>query len=511
MTGPQEADSTRDRDGPFGGRFFAWTPHSEPGVVLPFSPGVRQELGDFYAPTRRGSAALSRVFEVAELNGAATVVVEMRYIDADFRSAHEEFYAGKFRRYPSVCHRLHFFSSEFTNLTEIGAHRDGYLGYSVIRPLENGPVGRTMLTPPPECKAAMMCLVEDEAHLFGWGLRVRGTPFIGQDQQLVRCAHAVQWMVLYHAYLDGEAPRTLTADISEASGRAAPAARTLPSHGLSAQQLLVGLETLGRSPRKVELPTASSPASKDRREKSLFATICRHINSRIPPIVCSPNHAWLVVGYEAPDKGEHDDIVVFRHDGIYGPYRRVDDPWEEPDQFLHRFWSYAIAAYPPKAHLEAEVAETVGRWFLQQEAEAASDNAYPELASAIRDDRVHYRTYCARSSDYKRMLRGERAGVDPGLRDLYCFTQWPRFVWIVEAIDQQRRGVSGSEGQCVLGEVVLDSTENRLAHADDLRPLALHASGQASAHEPDHAHDRHLAMAGFTPYESGCPADSSTE
>src|SRR5438552_7644852 len=92
--------------------FQAWAPDDTPAVVHRIQrPADWQRIRGFYAPYGH-NAPLERVIEIAGVHGVRSVVVERRYIDLDFRSEHSRFYSGTFRRYPSVCHRLHFFSED---------------------------------------------------------------------------------------------------------------------------------------------------------------------------------------------------------------------------------------------------------------------------------------------------------------------------------------------------------------------------------------------------------------
>jgi len=112
---------------PFGGRFFQWTPDDEPGLVVDTSGDEAwAELRAFYLPQHpederapRIGTPLDRVIELAKEHRVLSVVVERRYIDADYRSEHQKFYAAAFRRSPSVCHRLHFFRDELQSLDDI--------------------------------------------------------------------------------------------------------------------------------------------------------------------------------------------------------------------------------------------------------------------------------------------------------------------------------------------------------------------------------------------------------
>lgn len=493
---------TSSRGRPFAGRFFEWTPDSRPGVVVPATDEAWGELGLLYAPDEP-SPPLQRVFDVARGHGTRTIVVERRYIDADWRSSHERFYAGTYRRYPSVCHRLHFFSGEFRRLAEIGDHTETYIGFSVIRPLEWSPVGRTLLKPPSTLADATLCLAMGRARLFGWDLTVEAMPFISQDQQFLRCAHAVQWMVLHHTYLRRGGRRALPGDIQRASAEGRRTNRLIPSMGLNTDQILFGLDSLGLSGAAIDVDFRDRKESKAQRHTSLFAILSRYVNSQIPPIVLSNRHAWVVAGYTAAGERGHDDIRLVCHDDAKGPYLIVEDPWE--DTSIDRRWRVAVVPYPTKVYVTGEKAEEIGRhWFSTWLRGSGGEN---RLAEAVEAEAVHYRTYAIDSSDFKAGLR-QRA-VHSLLRDMYCYTQWPRYVWVVEALDNRLRGNHGpEEGAPVLGEVVLDATSHHLAKPEHFRPLAVHVCGDLVIASPDHDQDDvTVQIQDFAPYSSGCTRD----
>src|SRR4051794_14627268 len=133
---------------------------------------------------------LRRVIEVVRAGGCRSVVVENRYIDADYKSEFAAFWVHRFASRSSFARRLHFFSSDVTDAV---LHRlpadSGYLGYAVIRPIESGSLGRTMVAPPPATDGAMLTLVEDEVSLFGTRLTIRAAPLCQQDTEFLRCAH----------------------------------------------------------------------------------------------------------------------------------------------------------------------------------------------------------------------------------------------------------------------------------------------------------------------------------
>ena len=274
--------------------FFEWTATDDPGKVIDVqAAGGWDEIRQTYAGSTT-SRQLDRVIAIGQGHGVRTVLVEFRYIDLDYRSEHSSFYGTTFRRYPSVCHRLHFFSEKVSvDLSNLGSLQDAYRGYSVMRPLPQSPVGRTMVPPPKELEEATVCLATDTVHLFGYSFNVVAMPFISQDAQYLRCAHAAQWMTLQFAHLVLGMPRRLPADVHTASLGGVVVGRQVPSEGLSSYQMLVGLQALGLSPSLTRLPLDRA-ASKAAGQFGLFPILCRYVNSAMPPIVVSDQHAWVV-------------------------------------------------------------------------------------------------------------------------------------------------------------------------------------------------------------------------
>lgn len=270
-------------------------------------------------------------FEIARTHGVVCIVKEPRYIDGDWRSQLGRFYGGAFRRYPSVCHRLHFFTRHVDpDLADLVGLQHAYCGYTVLRPLPIAPVGRTMIVPPPELSNAVCCTTEEHIDIFGWPFSVTAMPFISQDTQLLRCAHAALWMVLrYCAFVHG-LPKRLPAEIHDAALGGVVIGRQLPSDGLSPFQLMSAMSVLGLSPTGKSLP--GSPAEEAAAgQLRLYGMVCRYINSRLPPVIVSETHAWVVVAYRRTPSAGNPVVQLWRHDGSRRPgYAASPTPGPQP-------------------------------------------------------------------------------------------------------------------------------------------------------------------------------------
>lgn len=481
-------------------RFFDWTANDSPAsIVRPVTDEDWSDLAARYMGTNP-SPQLLRVLELARAHGVVSIVIEHRYIDADYRSEHSAFYSTTFLRYPSVCDRLHFFIEDVDDqLHELSTLRLAYRGYSVVRPLDFAPVGRTLMPPPEELSLnGSVCSTSEQIHLFGTTFTATGMPFISQDAQYLRCAHASQWMVLRHSTLRYGSPRWLTRDIQGAATDGHVAGRQVPSDGLTPSQMLASLGALGLSPGQLILPE-SRVESHSAGQLSLPAILCRHVNSQMPPIIVSDSHAWVVVGYTIEDfdptlpdavDSQHDRIVFYRHDDAAGPYIRVSDPWNEQYR-AHEPWRLALTPLQKKCYLSAERAELLGRLWID-----------PIISTSLPDDvEIAYRTYAIQSWEFKASI----TRIAPSeIGEMYRLLHMPRFVWVVEALDKGR--LAAGDANAVIGEAIIDGTANHVSAPNEYAAfLSIHVAGFGISHSPDHEELTNIsARADWTYYPSGC-------
>lgn len=478
-------------------RFFEWTPNDAPGFVVTADDDGWELLRDRYA---RGNAPLERLIEIAQAHQVQSIVIEQRYIDLDYRSEHSHFYSTTFTRYPSVCHRLHFFAGPVDpDLSNLGSAADSYKGYAVMRPLPTAPVGRTMIAPPPDLGHVRFCLAKDEIHLWGTPLTVQAMPFVSQDAQYLRCAHSAVWMVLYHAHRRHGAPRRLPHELHEAAVSGPMMGRQYPSDGLSVGQLLKALHEMQMSPGHLRLPQSRVASKEAGRRLSLFGVLCRYINSQMPPVVYSKGHAWVVVGYGRKGSG-HDNIELYRHDDQAGPYLRVASPFEDEGEIeKYTPWKAAIPPLPQKVYLTGERAELIGA---QRAHRLSKRYSTQNLATeAYLDKRMMLRTYAIEAQHFK---AGAQGRLPEPLASLYRMAHWPRWVWVVEMIDRDR--LAANESKVVLGEVVIDATASNFSTSADARIVGRNFGGEVLMITPDYRKRLGALVTPFKPYCSGIPS-----
>lgn len=494
--------------------FSRWWVANGPGQVHRIEN--KSDWEELIAPFRPGDPVLGRVYECLQEHGVQDVLVENRYIDVDYRSQHASFYSTTFQRHPTVCLRLHFFNSgvapDLSNLDDL---RAAYRGYMVLRPLTAAPVGRTMLAPPPGLNSmrAAICTSTESIDIFGHRYTITAMPFMSQDMQFSRCAHADLWMIMHHAHLRHGLPRRTPAEIAAATSGGQMIGRQIPSAGLSISQMLSAMVNLRLSPALIRLPESreqSEDAARRGRTADdrdiaaplgLYDILCRYVRSQTPPIVVGEGHSCVLIGYARAPSAGHPRLTLIRHDDLRGPYLTVDDPWDDRNFYSDEdvngtSWLAALPPLVPKIYMSAERAETLGEFWLRAYANEAADD--DPLSVSARNGRLRFRTYAIRSTEYKQRCASRLP--DDATR-LFRLQHWPRYVWIVEAID---RSLRRRQAACVLGEAVIDATGSDLAEPEEWGLLALFAPRSLTVVEPDLHVPEEVPREPTGPIRSGC-------
>lgn len=198
----------------------------------------------------------------------------------------------------------------------------------------------------------------------------------------------------------------------------------------------------------------------------IISICCRYLNSGIPVLVGTREHAFVLCGYRRrPQQGNPDWIEFIRQEDQVGPYLVVDNVFEDFAAYGYRYspWQVFIVPMPEKLWLPPEPAEGLGARLLDAWARTLAPSV-PETGELLRlqdAGDLAYRTYAVDASDFKAGLLGRR--VPEALQRAYRLARLPRFLWVVEAIDRTARR-SGSP-DCVLGKVIFDSTSSELEPA----------------------------------------------
>jgi hypothetical protein len=288
-----------------------------------------------------------------------TVVIERHYIDRDYMEDHSVFYSRNLYPYPNWCQRAHFFSIEqdvvkqkLKELVQLPRSQglkeakeaykrfsdEAYLGFAVIKPLFGCPVGRTVLKQyGPDAgkglRREFQCTRQYSAHLGGVELTVRGLAFQQQDIGVSACATTALWTSLQKVRDVEELGAATPAQITRlASQYTLPFGRSMPSEGLSVDQMCQAVQSLGISPnllRATDYVTARGYLHSA--SKSGFAQVLILENASNPDEAHAVTVAGMKVGKPisslVPDEladraSELKSLYV--HDDRTGPYLRAD-------------------------------------------------------------------------------------------------------------------------------------------------------------------------------------------
>jgi hypothetical protein len=428
----------------------------------------------------------ANVLAVARESGCKSVVVEHRYIDLDFRSEHAAFWSMRFEVPPPFTRRLHFFTAEIDQ-AELHNLPDapGYLGYSILRPVRRGRVGRTVLAPPPRLGHATLSLVEDKVSMFGNDLVVRGVPFCEQDGEYLRCAHAAAWICHYVAVRRELVGRTSTSSLVNLIPSALSEERPLPSKGMRLNQLQAVFGALGQpallygfsllpdvSGVPPVTPTVDATTGKTEPpglwDTRCISIICRYLNSDFPVLVAGQAHAWVLVGWKRTADGS---VTFIACDDQVGPYEEIPSPFSH----YRAPWHSIMVPLPPKVFLTGEMAENDafrslrGLW-------RANAPTRP-IADALQAGTIQLRTRLKNVRTLKREI-ADQTSSDDVLRAIRL-ARLPHFVWAVEA---HLRPICHS-GNCVVATVLYDATSSDY----EPRQCAIAIPGAVAIYPPDGA------------------------
>ncbi|MBX3192839.1 MAG: hypothetical protein KF819_37995 [Labilithrix sp.] len=281
--------------------------------------------------------------EYFETIGAKSIVVERDYIDHDFLEDFAAYYVRCFQPYARTCTRLHFFH-ETIKTVDVEQMLGGspraskklarsYLGFIVVRPVPQRPVGRTCLvTYDSEGEREYPCLRQYDANLFGLPLSVRSLAFQQQDKAVAACATSALWAAFQvSGKLFGHRIPSPAAITANATRRIPLDTRTLPaSSGLTAEQMADAIRACDLEPVLVGCRDA----------RDLRAAVYGYAGAGIPLVLVGvvegesedppPRHAVTITGYRLGATARFEGLVsdrlskLYAHDDAVGPFARMD-------------------------------------------------------------------------------------------------------------------------------------------------------------------------------------------
>jgi len=231
----------------------------------------------------------------------------------------------------------------------------------------------------------------------------------------------------------------------------------------------------------------------------IFRICCRYLNSGFPVLVVNRDHAFVLCGYkrEPQAPGQPDWITFFRQDDQRGPYLPVTNVFDDnhaASSYLYSPWEALMVPLPRKLWLPPEPVEFKGGELLLNAIPTAIKNSVPDadqLGQLLVSHQLTLRTYAISSNRFKTETK---VRLSPELALQYRTARFPRYIWVVEAVD---RSLRANGNPCVLGEAIFDATSSELA------PLCLcwHVPGYAWIRHTDGT--SHEVVCPTGPYVSG--------
>ncbi|MCC0000320.1 MAG: hypothetical protein H6870_15320 [Methylobacteriaceae bacterium] len=471
-----------------------------------------------YVSAHQSSVSADALVDHVLSLGAGYAVIEEPYVDKDYSADYLNFYAAAFRNYPRHTKRIHLFAKSVEPALRLpmaeqqtALEEAGYLGFVVVRPIAQGPIGRTILKFPslgPDLLVRSTVRATFNVHLLGSRLELTGAaPFIQQDERLGSCAQASIWMAARQVHeRHGRTPWHSIADITALATTPTDAdlSQHLPagSGGLNPIHIIRALRAMGHQPLFDFFLTESESGSEDAVEvrREAGRSIVRYLDSGLPVIVALADvgekvgHAITAVGYVeargAACRASHGYDAFVRaivvHDDQRGPYRLMplthDDVGSLPKDRLLIYSdkpltvedaaSHIFVPLPSRVFLRADRADTVVRDFLESYVEQVGgamllriDGVVPDAALAVKDfyalvtsGRLIRRTYLTTAGRYRHHLA--RADLAEEIKTELLVRRLPHFVWVTELISPDCPPPEGDDARNIIGHMVVNATSS---------------------------------------------------
>lgn len=409
---------------------------------------------------------------------AHTAVLEPHYTCKDHRNLYSQFYSKKFVQSSCYCSRLHFFGTEDVTATRLLADpeslADSYLGFSVIRPVRNRCLGRTVLDPARVGRYdghSSHCLTTRfRAHLAGHEFYVNGYPYMSQDAHANVCAHAALWTVCRYLSTRYSVYKEIYPyDIVGLTGHSR--GRTYPYRGMTFTDYCEILSSAGCHPVLFSLKKTANGSHAPER----FRDLCAYVESGFPVLASLQGHVIVLIGHtmdfsqtlSAADVDLHGYIdasvfwkqfvVVDDNEFPYAKFGYVGDA----ENYACRFTppvatieqiATAVAPLPEKAFLPADRARRKAMAYMGRQQVIDEISKHKERPHDPLVCRLLMTTNTAfRSRKASELVAGDEA---PDQIDALAVNfRLPHFIWLMQISPLSLY----KEGRCV-AEIVLDST-----------------------------------------------------
>ncbi len=423
----------------------------------------------------------------------ASVLIEPAYVCKDYRNLYSHFYSKKFLPWSPHCNRLHFFNKHDLSLEDIvfrsDEHQTGYIGYSVVEPVVERCIGRTVVDPVKLGKPLdrFFCLrTPTKVRIQGANYTVDGFPYRSQSGEATVCAHTALWSACRYLSERYPAYRELYPfDLIEMTGDTN--GRRVPYRGMTYFDYSAILSEFGCHPAIIRPRGTDTGKGKDWSiDPEAFYDLYAYVESGFPVLTSFGGHVVNLIGHTLTDdiQPKHEAVGSFYNSAaLLKEYIVVDDNFF-PYQLLaqsgapqyYPAGAYRAMQHPPsidsvfaavvplaeKAYLRPGDCRRSTYKFLQhREVSLVVDETLRDLNCA--GEPLVVRQLLTSSSAFKRRKREYFApnGTDR-LLSFPIGLNLPHFIWVMELTS-----LSLFNNRQCFGEVVVDATMG----IHDLEPI----------------------------------------
>lgn len=411
-----------------------------------------------------------------------TVVTEENYVDRQYRDSYYSYFSQKYTQYERNCLRLAFFEGRISqeqfsdcnfNLEKI------FIGTVVLRPLEVGNIGQTLLNPKKLNVKGYFRTCDFRVMVYGRKLNINAFPYSSQDGETMTCAETVLFNLIYYygsKYSEYRIlmPSEILQDIERESYE-----RVLPSMGVYESNMAKVLSDAHFYPRIYSY------------QKGFNDILYAYVESGIPLILNLPEHVVSCIGHgEIRSKVNYNSIKAdieswkcgkktyhtLNTERLYDKFIVMDDnkaPYYKTslDDIVHEYAEMShrsgtidevkhddvsiIVPLYRRIFIDAARAESIfkslfleNEIFLEDIREAYSDKTW-----GSKKNPYVWRMYLTASRSYRDFKTRKTANEE--LRLFYMECALPRFIWVLE-IGTLKEYLSTPQKARV--EIVLDST-----------------------------------------------------
>lgn len=340
------------------------------------------------------------------------IAIEYPYKDIEFSSVYSIYYSKKFKNISKNTIRLHFFHKG----------KNLYGGYIVISdsPMESisrGVFDIEVIAP----KGFYVLNIEQKVNFIKEEYKIPTFPWMMQDTDVDVCAHVAIWAL--NTYFSYKFPYYRYFTIGEiASITPNYLGRTIPSEGLNVLQMSDLLLKMNYYPIVL---------FKEELKEYFFHALYSYLESGFPILVGmnEKEHAITLMGHGVINDNLPKDKKIIYNSELISSYLAVDDNYipftiiGENGKYKLDDIDYFLVPLPEKVYLNV-------------------NNVYKETEKLINkmnmEEQVIIRIYLTTIRNFKQYIRFQN-NIDNDLKDILLRIEAPRFIWIADVYNTQRK------------------------------------------------------------------------